>query len=404
MKQILSCCLLLFLLCTVFFSTVPAAATVIDSGTCGADARYVLDDRGNLTISGTGDIDASAFSYDLRIHRVLIEDGITAIGDFCFQECLNLSELTFPDNIRYIGIAAFDFCAITELVIPGSVDCIEVSAFSYTPLSNVVIPEGVTHIKECAFTGCSSLTSITLPRSLKVIDDHALSPCKALHHVLFTGTQAEWDTVQIAETNRALLHATVHTDCAGDEVVGGVCRLCGNDCIHEWDEGILAAAPTCAQAGQWRYTCIRCGYVRTDLLPQTDKHTYDTVSVVREPTCYREGEKVYTCTVCGKQLSSLIARTEHTPGLPATEYREQLCIVCGHVLHEKLTVKPKTTVPPVSSPALSKPAPEVSSASTADDTEAPTSVTTILIAVSVLSVTGICVCLILVKGSVGQKQ
>ena len=44
----------------------------------------------------------------------------------------------------------------------------------------MTIPDGVTSIGECAFFGCSSLTSITIPNSVRSIGDWAFENCSRL--------------------------------------------------------------------------------------------------------------------------------------------------------------------------------------------------------------------------------
>ena len=48
---------------------------------------------------------------------------------------------------------------------------------------DVVIPDGVTSISREAFSGCSSLTSITIPESVTSIDYGAFSDCRSLTSV-----------------------------------------------------------------------------------------------------------------------------------------------------------------------------------------------------------------------------
>ena len=68
-----------------------AAAT----GRCGNPIKWTLDDSGNLTLSGSGEMwnygyDTSPFK-DYEIRKATIEDGITSIGD---GDCSGLSKIT----------------------------------------------------------------------------------------------------------------------------------------------------------------------------------------------------------------------------------------------------------------------------------------------------------------------
>ena len=107
-----------------------AAAT----GRCGNSIKWTLDDSGNLTLSGSGemwnnDYGDSPFK-DSGIKTVTIEDGITSIGDCAFYGCSGLTELTLPNSVTSIGDRAFAYCSgLTELTLPDSVSSIGDGAF-----------------------------------------------------------------------------------------------------------------------------------------------------------------------------------------------------------------------------------------------------------------------------------
>ena len=74
---------------------------------------------------------------------------------------------------------AFDGCTgLTSVTIPNSVKEIESSAFSEcTGLTSVTIPNSVKEIKDYTFHDCDNLTSITIPNSVTKIGDGAFSGC-----------------------------------------------------------------------------------------------------------------------------------------------------------------------------------------------------------------------------------
>jgi len=75
------------------------------------------------------------------ITSVLIEDGITNIGDGVFYECKNLTSITIPESVTYIGACAFGQCKnLTSIIIPEKVLSIGSSAF--LDCKNLEIVEG----------------------------------------------------------------------------------------------------------------------------------------------------------------------------------------------------------------------------------------------------------------------
>ncbi len=155
-------------------------------GRCGDSITWALDDSGNLTLSGSGemwDYNENDLPFrSLRIKTVTIGDGITSIGNSAFQGCSGLTELTLPNSITSIWEGAFCGCSgLTEQTLPNSVKNIGNSAFEgCSGLTELTLPSSVTSIGESAFQGCSGLTKLTLPNSVTSIGESAFRGCRGL--------------------------------------------------------------------------------------------------------------------------------------------------------------------------------------------------------------------------------
>ena len=118
----------------------------VESGTCGENVKWTLTRDGTLTISGTGTMvdypystSAPWRSFRSQVKTVVIENGVTSIGNNAFYNCLSLTSVTIPSSVTSIGNNAFYDC---------------------TSLTSVTIPGSVTSIGDRAFYGCSSMTDV----------------------------------------------------------------------------------------------------------------------------------------------------------------------------------------------------------------------------------------------------
>ena len=183
---------LLLLILTLFsFSEIHAEKSWEING-----IKYNLSDDGTFTISGTGNMPdfhipvAAPWYHDLvKIKKVVIEDGVTSIGDYAFYHCSSLTSITIPNSVKSIGNYAFISCSgLTSVTIPNSVTSIGGNAFyGCTSLTSVTIPNSVTSIGNYAFT-CSGLISITIPNSVTSIGNHAFVDCSGLTSITFKAT------------------------------------------------------------------------------------------------------------------------------------------------------------------------------------------------------------------------
>ena len=146
-KRILSVVLVL----SMMVSFMPIIASAATSGTCGDNLTWTLDDNGTLTISGTGEMknysgnlnqSAPWHSNIKSIKSVVIEKGVTNIGDYAFSWCNSLTSITIPKNVTSIGKSAFSKCSsLTSITIPNRVTSIGGSEIGRASVCTTVTPE-----------------------------------------------------------------------------------------------------------------------------------------------------------------------------------------------------------------------------------------------------------------------
>ena len=184
------------------------------SGKHGNNLTWVLDDKGVLTITGSGEmsdnisvpgwssvkeyiksirfdgnittISYSAFEECTSLTQVAIPVGVKEIHAGAFLGCTNLKNAYLPSTVTDIGGSAFSGCsALESITIPASVETIESQAFyNCKNLKNVVVPDSVTALGSGAFSNCSGLTSVTISKNIKSIEYATFAGCSNLTEIV----------------------------------------------------------------------------------------------------------------------------------------------------------------------------------------------------------------------------
>lgn len=103
-----------------------------------------------LTIQGTGVTKAYGYggspwvSNSSKISKLIIENGITGIGDRTFYNLDEITSLTLPSTLKSIGANAFYTCSSLKgtVIIPKSVTSIGTGAFMKTPIEAINVEDG----------------------------------------------------------------------------------------------------------------------------------------------------------------------------------------------------------------------------------------------------------------------
>lgn len=167
---------------------ITASAEVVD-GTCGVNVTWTFDEAtGVLTISGIGPMYEDSKNNEWRntyreqVKTVVINDGVTRIGNYAFCDLVNLTSITLPDTLTTIGHYAIAGCdSLKSLTIPDSVTTIKHSALrGNKSLESIKLPAELTTIEDVVLSGCYNLKSITIPGKVTSIGCQAFASCDSL--------------------------------------------------------------------------------------------------------------------------------------------------------------------------------------------------------------------------------
>ena len=133
-------------------------------------------------------ISAYAFRYNTQIREVKIADAIPFYGVGCFWGCTSLVKVTLPDTVRSIPSDMFYGCSsLREMNFPSALQVIEYDAFWGTAFTAIVLPDSVTDIWNYAFKNCANLSSIDLGGVVS-LGDGVFAGCSQLTSIAFPDT------------------------------------------------------------------------------------------------------------------------------------------------------------------------------------------------------------------------
>ena len=189
-----------------------ASSEIVGDGQMGDNVWWTLTADGVLTVSGTG----ATWSYkdpwsagvweekkpgyrnswrsihkNVMATKLVITDGVTAIGDCVFGVMDWLVSVEMADSVKEIGENAFWSCA---------------------SLTDVKLSQNLALVKACAFENDKKISTIALPASLSRIDWFAFFGC-GFTDVYYAGTEAQWKQIQIDNRengNSPLFNAKIH--------------------------------------------------------------------------------------------------------------------------------------------------------------------------------------------------
>ena len=240
------------MMCLIFcFGISASAAEIVETGKVGDDVTWALYDDGELIISGTGEmydydnlenftpfyvgnfskvviedgvtsIGDGVFTFAHLFTEITIADSVTSIGDRAFENAFSLKYISIPDSVISIGDDVFVGCSylekitvdpdnkyysndsygvlfdkdkshliacpankiLEEYAIPDSVTKLSTYAFyGCWNIKSVIIPEDVTEIPDYAFQACTKLISVTIPDGVTSIGEYAFANCYALKNI-----------------------------------------------------------------------------------------------------------------------------------------------------------------------------------------------------------------------------
>lgn len=179
---------------------------VVDSGLCGNALQWWLESDGTLTVSGNDKMTSTPWKQyagklpsndeseqteepekqPATIKKVIVDKDVAALCSSAFSNCIDLKEVVIKSTVlETIPTSTFSGCkSLSKITLPKQITAIGESAFrGCTALTGFTVPSGVTKLEGSTFLECTALKSVTLPKNLETIGASCFRKCTALMSV-----------------------------------------------------------------------------------------------------------------------------------------------------------------------------------------------------------------------------
>ena len=340
---------------------------------CGQIEIYegtVLDENGNeihwhingqektLTISGTGSIpdwDHPWTEYAFAYLSVIVEDGITGIGEYAF-DCTSTMTIQIPASVEEIKFSAFNNCgnlqridiaeantnyssvdgvlfdkAMSTLLlypdgrmdsysIPEGTTAIRYAAFQDSLLPSVSFPESLSEIGTDAFRNCNVLTEVTLPEGLTSLGSSAFAYCEGLETATapstlpnvsegaFRGCPNLKIATMMSGVESISGYAFAGVDGMSYDIYGNPAAVSANLADVNLPDSISSIADTAFEGNESAviHYCSEDSYAyqyATEHGFQVSQHTWGPWQITKVATEETEGTRKHTCILCGVEVT-----------------------------------------------------------------------------------------------------
>ncbi len=163
---------------------------------------FALAKLDSIDLEGVATVGASAFQGS-RLEQLVLPDSVTHVGPLAFQGCRYLRQVQLSASMTSVPDWCFSLCSqLTAISIPAGITAVESAAFQGCPLQQVTFAPGsrLTAIGENAFAGCP-VAELTFPAALELIGNGAFADCGNLAAVHFESGSALTDILDGAFSN-----------------------------------------------------------------------------------------------------------------------------------------------------------------------------------------------------------
>ena len=324
--------------------------------------------------SGVTSIGANAFEGCSAMTSVSIPDTVTSLGEKSFSSCTSLSSVTIPSSVTSIGNYSFLSCNALKSVNVNSgnanyssIDGVLLNKAGTTiicyPASKTdliyTVPDSVTTIGDYAFYNCT-LNTLKMGVNVTGVAEGAFYCCYNLADVYYSGTESQWNAINIVSTNNnPFTSAEVHYNYGSTSLPPELSlqshtdtsvtlfwtKVDGEDgyIIERQNGSNWSQVAKITDASTETYTvsglsaatdytfriCSYIGDVKSDYTTFTTS-THKYVVTTTAATCTTDGKTEKKCSVCDDTVTTTIPATGHSWGNTVYTWNDDKVCIASH--------------------------------------------------------------------------
>lgn len=141
------------------------------------------------TVVTVGD---SAFFYNMTLLEVFFGKGVRVVEENAFNGCAALRRVELNEGLESLEYMSFALTsALTQISLPDSVKVMDDGVFIMSGLREITVPGSVERIGKQAFAKCAALETVVILEGVKSIAYNAFSICDELNSITVPGSVTE---------------------------------------------------------------------------------------------------------------------------------------------------------------------------------------------------------------------
>lgn len=251
------------------------------------------------------EVGSNTFLGCSNLKSVVIPDSVIEIESSVFEDCISLESVVISNNVTVLSNGVFYKCRNLKTInLPSKLKKIGHGCFQKSGIESITFPDTLEEIGQCAFSGCTSLTSVKIPTKVKVLCGSTFLGCTSLASAIVPPSVEKSGIENVASdgndhSNLQIFPSTTVIYGHSGSFIAEQAATYGNPFVDSKYVATVKTEPTCTTYGVTEMFCPTCNYRYTATPSPLGHHMVDTPMV--PATCDAPGHTAgKQCDRCGQ--------------------------------------------------------------------------------------------------------